>query len=166
VVSNEAIYLTLGLGVLLPAVVGVLLTKWLGDLAKRRGSTPLVVRGLRVLITIVWVAIVLTDLSFLFGPFSFLSTLTVSAIAGIALTLALQTTLQNILAGFILLQRRFLRLGDVIQISGVKGRVVSLGLVVAVVRSEDGSLATISNANLLSGPLINHTAAERLAGEY
>ena len=149
-----------------PAVVGYLASRWAGNAAKRRGWSPVKVRLLRVVITIVWVAIVTVGTAATLGSFSFLSALTVSAVAGIAVTLALQTTLQNILAGFILARERFLHLGDVIQISGVKGTVVGIGLIELVVRTENGALAMVSYSNLIAGPLINFTAAERLAGEY
>ncbi|HEV2165432.1 MAG TPA: mechanosensitive ion channel domain-containing protein [Thermoplasmata archaeon] len=151
---------------LIPAAVGIALSGAVGRLARRRQISPLAIRGARILITIVWVSFVAVGLSLAFGSFSFLSTLTVSAIAGIAVTLALQTTLQNLIAGFLLVRRRFLRYGDVVQISGVKGTVVSIGLVTSVVRTTDGTLAFISNSNLLAGPLLNYTASERLGGEY
>lgn len=105
-------------------------------------------------------------LSATLGSISFLSTLTFSAIAGVAVTLALQTTLQNLVAGLLLLQHRFLRLGDEVQFSGLKGSVVGFGLVTTVLKLSDGNLAFVSNANLLSGPLVNFTAAQRLTGEY
>jgi len=154
------------LWIVLPAAVGVLLTGSVGAALKRRGSSPLLVRGIRILLTVAWVSIVIAGLSVLFGPFSFVSTLTVSAVSGIAVTLALQTTLQNILSGFILARYRFLRLGDQVQFSGLKGTIVSIGLVAVVIRMEGGSLATVSHSNLLSGPFVNFTATTRLAGEY
>jgi small conductance mechanosensitive channel len=157
----EAIFL-----VVLPAVVGTLASKWVGDAAKRRGSSPGTVRGLRVAITIVWIAIVAYGISLALGPVSILSTLTVSAIAGIAVTLALQTTLQNLVAGFILLRNNFLRPGDQISISGIKGRVANIGLVDTVIKLEDGTLVFLSNSTLMSGPLVNYTASQRLSGEY
>ncbi len=163
---TEVLAIRVLLFIVVPAAVGIFLSGWAGNFAKRRGSSPLVVRTLRVVITIVWVAIVVAETAAILGTFSILSALTVSAVAGIAVTLALQTTLQNILAGFILIRQRFLHIGDSIQFSGVKGTVVSIGLVEVVVRTDGGALAMMSNANLLSGPLINFTAAQRLAGEY
>lgn len=152
--------------IVLPAAVGYLLSRWSGDEAKRRGWSPIAVRTLRVVISIIWIAIAIAGAAATLGSFSFLSALTVSAVAGIAITLALQTTLQNILAGFILVQQRFLHMGDAIQFSGIKGTVVGIGLVEVVLKTDTGAFAMVSNSNLLSGPLVNFTAAERLAGEY
>ena len=159
-VANVALF------IVLPAVVGYLLARWAGETAKRRGWSPLRVHTLRVVINVAWVVIVVAETAAILGSVSFLSALTVSAVAGIAVTLALQTTLQNILAGFILIQQRFLRIGDSIQFSGVKGTVVGIGLVEVVLRTESGALAMVSNSNLLAGPTLNFTATQRLAGEY
>lgn len=152
--------------VLVPGVVGYLLSRWLGEAVKRRGWPPLSVRILRTVVTIVWVAVVVVGIAVTVGSFSFLSALTVSAVAGIAVTLALQTIFANILAGFVLVRQRFLHMGDSVQFGGVKGTVVGLGLIDVMIRTDTGALAMISNSNLLSGPLINFTAAQRLAGEY
>jgi len=152
--------------ILVPLVAGPLLTRWWGEREKRLGATPARVRGTRIFVTIAWVSIVAIGISVTLGPISFLSTLTFSAIAGIAVTLALQTTLQNFVAGILLLQHRFLRVGDVVQFVGVTGTVVSFGLVTTVIKQEDGTLVFVSNSNLLAGPMINRTAATRLSGEY
>jgi len=152
--------------ILVPGVAGPLIARWAGNRAKRSGSTPAKVRGIQILITVVWVAIVVVGISVTLGPLSFLSTLTFSAIASIAVTLALQTTLQNLVSGILLLQRRFIRVGDHVLFGGMKGTVVSFGLVTTVLKLEDGNLAFVSNSSLLSGPFVNYTAASRLAGEY
>ncbi len=164
--STETIVFDAILFIALPGVAGYLLARWAGDEAKRRGSSPVKVRTLRTLITIGWVAVVVAGAAATLGSVSFLSALTVSAVAGLAITLALQTTLQNILAGFILAQRRFLHPGDLIQFSGIKGTVVGIGIVEVVIRTDAGALAIVSNSNLLAGPMVNFTATQRLAGEY
>ncbi len=158
--------LEVGLLILAPVVVGPFVVKWVGDREKRLGASPARVRGLHVALTVAWIAVAAAGVVLVLGPISFLSTLTFSAIGGIAVTLALTTTLQNIVSGVILLGQRSLRVGDVVSFSGVKGSVVGLGLVTTVIRLDDGTLAFVSNSNLLSGPLVNFTAAHRLAGEY
>lgn len=152
--------------VVLPAVVGPALTRWAGDRAKRAGASPSMVRSLRGLISIAWLGVAGFGLTVAFGPLPFTSALTFTAVGTIAITLALQTTLQNIVASFLLHRRRFLRVNDVILFGGTKGTVVSLGFVTTVLRQDDGTLVFVSNSNLLAGPLINRTATDRLAGEY
>ena len=152
--------------VVVPTAVGLALTQAVGRFVKKRGESPFRVRTTRILITAIWVSIDVYGLTAVFGPPSFLSTLTVSAIAGIAVSLALQTTLQNIVAGFLVLRQGMLRYGDTIQSGGVRGRVVSIGLVTTIIRMEDGTLAMLSNSTILNGPTLNATATTRLAGEY
>lgn len=152
--------------IVLPAVIGYVLGRWLGDSVKRRGWPPLGVRTLRLVIWILTSLVVIGGLAYTLGSYSFLSALTISAIAGIAVTLALQTTFQNILAGIMLIQRQFLHTGDKIQFGGMTGTVVSIGLVEVVIKTDTGALAMISNSNLISGPFVNFTAATRLSGEY
>lgn len=163
---TEQFWLELLVLVVAPCVVGPILTRMVADRAKRRGENPAHVRGIEVTFTVGWVAVAAVGVSLTLGPVSFLSSLTFSAIAGIAVTLALQTTLQNLVSGLILVQNRFLRVGDQIQFSGLKGAVVGFGPVTTVIRLEDGTLLFVSNSNLLSGPLLNFTATKRLAGEY
>jgi small conductance mechanosensitive channel len=133
---------------------------------RRRGGPPHSVRALRTVIPFLGLALAGTILAAVFGPFSGVSGLTISAIAGLAITLALQTTIANVIAGYFLLRNRLLRLHDDLTISGVRGKVVQLGLVTTWLRLADGSVASVSNSTLLSGPLINHTAGDRLEGEY
>jgi small-conductance mechanosensitive channel len=150
----------------LPAGVGIPLTQWIGTYLHKRGAIPHAVHAARVVVSFVWISIVLVGIWVAFGPFSFLSALTFSAIVGVAVSLALQTTLQNIIAGFLLLRHGFLHLDDKVQFSGIKGTIANIGIVSVIIKLEDGSLATVSNSNLLSGPLINFSATTRFVGEY
>jgi small conductance mechanosensitive channel len=118
-----------------------------------------VTRGILIIwgsVTIVWVLQIL-------GLTSFLSSLTFSSIVGIGITLALQSTLSNILSGVLLLQENVLRLGDVIQFSGVKGEVIKLGFRSTWLRTSEGEIVIVSNKSLSDGPFINYTATERLS---
>jgi len=124
------------------------------------------VRWARIAISLTGLLLAAAVLFVAFGPLTIASGLTLSAVVGLAATLALQTTIGNVIAGFILLRDRMLRLNDHIQIGGASGTVVRLGLVTTWLRLEDGSLASVSNSNLLSGPLINKSTGDRLEGEY
>lgn len=164
--SIEEVALEAILTIIIPGVAGYLLSRWVGDTLRRRGWSHVSVRVARAVITIVWVAIVIGGVAVVLGSFSFLSALTISAVAGIAVTLALQTTFQNILAGFTLVQQRFLRLGDYVQFGGIRGTVVGMGFVEVVIKTDNGALMLVSNSNLVAGPLVNYTAAARLSSEY
>ncbi|MCI4324739.1 MAG: mechanosensitive ion channel family protein [Thermoplasmata archaeon] len=154
--------------VLVVAVVigGYLLSRTAAERARRRGAPPHAVRASRIAISVLAALLALAIVYAGFGPFTLVSSLTVSAVVGLAATLALQTTLGKVIAGFLLLRSRVLRLNDELTISGVHGRVVKIGLVNTWLRMDDGALASVSNSTLLSGPMINRSAGERLRGEY
>jgi small-conductance mechanosensitive channel len=147
-------------------VGGFLLSRTTARWLRHRSAPPAAVRAARLVVSLTGLLLAVAVLFVAFGPLTLAGGLTLSAVVGLAATLALQTTIGNVIAGFILLRDRMLRPNDVIQISGVRGTVVRFGLVTTWVRLEDGSLACVSNSNLLSGPLINKTAGERLEGEY
>ena len=136
--------------------------RWL----RHRSAPPAAVRAARLVISLTGLLLAIAVLFVAFGPLTLTGGLTLSAVVGLAATLALQTTIGNVIAGFILLRDRMLRPNDVIQIGGIRGTVVRFGLVTTWVRLEDGNLACVSNSNLLSGPLVNMSAGDRLKGEY
>jgi small-conductance mechanosensitive channel len=136
--------------------------KWL----RQRQSQPSSVRWARVAITAFGLLLAGATLFVAFGPLTIAGGLTLSAIVALVVSLAISTVIGNVLAGLILLRNRVLRLGDHIKVSGVEGTVVQIGLVTVWLRLDDGSLASISNSTLLSGPMVNRSTQDRLKGEY
>jgi len=142
-------------------VLAVSAARWL----RHRSAPPTAVRGVRLVVSLIGLLLAVAVLFVAFGPLTVTSGLTLSAVVGLAATMALQTLIGNIIAGFILLRDRVLRLHDRVRIGGVSGTVVRIGLVTTRLRLDDGSIASVSNSNLLSGPLVNETAAARLKDE-
>jgi len=166
---NWSVYLPTAEAIVVAAVLaigGYLLSGSAARWLRQRGAPPAAVRGARVAISLIGFLLAAAVLFVIFGPLTVAGGLTLSAVVGLAATLALQTTIGNVIAGFLLLREGVLRPNDVIQIGGVRGTVVRLGLVTTWLRLEDGSLASVSNSNLLSGPLVNNSAKDRLKGEY
>lgn len=96
------------------------------------------------------------------GLTSEFTTLTISGVAVIALSLALQTPLSNVISGALLLLDGALRINDLIEYSGIKGQMVKIGLRSSWVSTSEGNIVIISNSQIANGPLINYTAGERL----
>ena len=96
------------------------------------------------------------------GLTSEFTVLTVSGIIAIALSLSLQTTLSNVISGILVIMEGSVRTNDLIEFSGVKGKVIKLGLRNVWVETSEGNLVIISNSQVATGPLINYTAKERL----
>jgi small-conductance mechanosensitive channel len=148
------------------AVGGYLLARRAARWLLRRGAPPTAVRWVRLSIALIGLLLASAVLFVAFGPLTVVGGLTLSAVVGLGATLALQTTIGNVFAGFILLRNGVLRLNDRVLIGGVSGTVVRLGLVTTWLRLDDGSLASVSNSTLLAGPLVNKSTVNRLKGEY
>jgi small conductance mechanosensitive channel len=134
--------------------------------SKRRESPVLTQRTIRRLLRIVWLAIAANLVLGVFQIQSVLSVAAISGIAALAVTLSLQTMLSNMVAGLLLVRDGALRLGDEIEFSGVRGKIVMIALRNTWVVTEAGDIAIIGNSALQSGPLINHTATQRLIRRY
>ena len=130
--------------------------------AKRSGAQPGLIRTVREVLSIVWFALATTAVLSIAGVASEFSFLTLSGIVGLAVSLALQSTLSNVISGVLLLSDGVLRLNDKVEYSGVKGVVVKIGLRATWVKTDRGDIAIISNNYLANGPLIISTATQRL----
>jgi small-conductance mechanosensitive channel len=139
-----------------------LLSRFTARAAKRAGVALNEIRQIQDALVIIFIAIAAVAITSVLGISSFFTTFTFSAVAGLAATLALQSTLQNIIAGIFMIRDNTLRLGDNIEIGGMKGRVVRLGFRTAWLKDEGGSVVIVSNSILLNGPFVNHTATQRL----
>jgi small-conductance mechanosensitive channel len=130
--------------------------------AKRAKISKPVIRNFREAVTALWVAISLAWVFQILGLTSLLTSLTISGIIGLAVSLGLQTTISNIIAGIYLLQDNALHTGDTIAIGAVKGEVIKLGLRNTWLKNCDGDIIIIGNSTLSAGPFTNYTAKERL----
>ena len=134
--------------------------------ARRAGAGPTVTRDIGATLRIIAIALILSDILSFSGLSSLFTGLTVSAVVAVAVSLALQTTLSNVISGLLLLSDGVLRLGDTIEYSGARGEVVRIGLRNTWVKTKDGHISVIGNTSLSGGPLINHSAVERLSKKY
>ncbi len=138
------------------------LIRGLSRLVRRAGAHAGLARSIREAFTVIWITLAGVAILSLTGIASEFSFLTISGIVGLTASLALQNTLSNIISGVLLLSDGVLRLDDSVEYSGVKGVVVKIGLRATWVKTDQGDIAVISNNYLVNGPLVNHTATQRL----
>jgi small conductance mechanosensitive channel len=141
------------------------LIRGLSRLVRRAGGHAALARSIREGFTLVWITLTGVGILAVTGIASQFSFLTISGLVGLAVSLALQNTLSNIISGVLLLSDGVLRLDDSVEYGGVKGVVVKIGLRATWVKTEQGDIAVISNNYLVNGPLVNHTATQRLEGK-
>ncbi len=138
------------------------LIRGLSRLVRRAGAHAGLARSIREGFTLLWITLAGVGILSVTGIASAFSFLTISGVVGLAVSLALQNTLSNIISGVLLLSDGVLRLDDSVEYSGVKGVVVKIGLRATWVKTEQGDIAVISNNSLVNGPLVNYTATKRL----
>jgi len=143
-------------------IIGQLVIHAVRAAAKRAGVSPAQIRVVTEALTFVVIVTAIIGVVHASGLTSEFTTLTISGIIAIALSLAVQTTLSNVISGILLLLDNTLRINDQIEYGGIKGEVVKIGLRNSWIRTGEGSLVIISNSQIASGPLTNHTASERL----
>ncbi|MBI3858757.1 MAG: mechanosensitive ion channel [Thaumarchaeota archaeon] len=141
---------------------GILFTRVFRRVATKAGASKSVSRAVDQWLLLTMVVAAVAAVAGVTGLSSELSTLTISGIGGLAVTLALQNTLSNIIAGVLMFRDGVLRLGDDVEFGPVRGAVVKLSLRTTWVKRGDGSITVIGNSNLASGPIVNYTAKARL----
>lgn len=75
----------------------------------------------------------------------------------IAAGFGLQTLLKNLVSGVMLLVERPLRLGDLVEVDGIRGRVTEIGIRASTIRSADGIESIIPNSRFIEGTMTNWT---------
>lgn len=82
-------------------------------------------------------------------------------IGGLALAFAGQSILANVLSSIILQLRRPFRRGDQVAVLGGEGTLDHINLRTVVLRTYDGERVMVPCAQVLSNPIVNHTALGR-----
>lgn len=122
----------------------------------RRGTTletmseRLVGRAAQIVIIAVALSYALTVLDVRIGPL-----IGALGIGGIALALALQETLKNLLAGVILHAQRPLRLGEEVVTGDMQGTVVDITSRAVTIRSNSGRILFVPNTLVLDREIVN-----------
>ena len=110
----------------------------------------------------IWGLLAIIILVNILGLTSATAALTVSGLVGLAVTLALQTTLSNVISGLLLINDGTLRIDDEICYFSIKGKVMRIGMRNVLVQTEDGNVAVISHSAIATGAIINLSARGRL----
>jgi small-conductance mechanosensitive channel len=134
--------------------------------AKKAGTHSTVIRNIGVAMRVIAVLVMIAVILSITGLASEFAAITISGIAALAVSLALQNVLSNIISGILLFQDGAIHLNDIVEYGNVKGKIVILTLRNTWIKTDSGKIAVISNSLLAGGPLINHSATERLSRKY
>lgn len=108
-----------------------------------------------------WTIIIIgtiTALERLFEVTAFLAGL---GIIGFTVGFALQDVMKNFAAGIILLLQQPFHVGEFIGVAGFDGTVLEIDLRTTEIKSLDGRIVTLPNADILASPIINYSRADR-----
>lgn len=138
-------------------VAGRILRRFL-DRGLQGGRADAQVRALvrNIGAAVIWFFAVLSGLVTAGVPLAFL--LTFGGLASLAIGLAFQDVLRNILAGIWLLVERPFKIGDLISVGEMDGVVQTITLRTTALRTGDGRLGVIPNLTVFSGIIVNSSA--------
>ena len=83
--------------------------------------------------------------------------LALASVATLAVSLALQDLLSNLVGGFTLLYTNPFSDGDYVEIAGQSGTIVEIGMTYTKLRTPDNKLTQIPNSSVVSSEIVNYT---------
>ena len=144
---------------LLVLLLGLALRRVLVGMVERAGDAQVRTLTHNVVTVLTWVFAVVGGL--VAGGLDAVYVFTFGGIFSLAIGLAFQDLLRNVLAGiFILLEKPF-RIGDQIAVGEQEGVVQSIALRTTALRTGDGRLAVIPNLTAFSSVILNSTAFDQ-----
>ena len=153
------------LSAVLVLMIGIMIIKMVHSLLRatlRRTVHDSTVRHYTLSATriLLWVILIVT----LFSVFGIETTsfIAILGAAGLAIGLALQGSLANFAAGFMLLLFRPFKTGDMIEVAGVTGSVIEIGIFSTIVDTPEHVRAFVPNGMILTGVIRNRSLNEYL----
>ena len=122
----------------------------LGPMALKQGFVPLMRNLTTIVVLLTGVVVVLKH--FDYNVFSILTAL---GVGSLAVGLAAQPTLSNMISGFTLIIDRNLGPGDRISVGGMTGDVDVIGLRSTRIRTLDGNILIVPNADMVNSKILN-----------
>lgn len=153
------LYVLLGVSILWKLIDAA--SEWFIEQAEKLGRSErsesvflLGQRALRVLLLMIGVIIVLDHYGINVNAL-----ITALGIGGLALSLAAQDTLSNIISGIIIMLDQPFRVGDRIEIQGLDtwGDVVDIGVRTTRIRTRDNRLVIVPNSSISGNQIVNYT---------
>jgi small conductance mechanosensitive channel len=153
------------LGAIVILAAGLILGRWLGRLTDRqlqaRAMEPpmriLIVRAIRFLVLMFAVVVALDKFGFQIAPL-----VAGIGVAGLGVGIALQGVLGNMVAGLSIIFTKPFRVGEYIEIAGVRGDVSSIALFSTTLLHADRSRVIIPNRKLVGEILHNFGTTRQL----
>ena len=155
--TTAGVDLLRGLGVL---AVGLFLVHWTMKLLERyekRLKMEPTIRGFikNLVRVLMYIVVILTTVSIMGIPMT--SIVTLLASAGVAVSLAMQGVLSNLIGGFILILFKPIRTGEFIRVGENEGTVKSIGTFYTELATVDNKHINLPNSSLTNAAIVNYS---------
>ena len=155
--TTAGVDLLRGLGVL---AVGLFLVHWTMKLLERyekRLKMEPTIRGFikNLVRVLLYIVVILTTVSIMGIPMT--SIVTLLASAGVAVSLAMQGVLSNLIGGFILILFKPIRTGEFIRVGENEGTVKSIGTFYTELATVDNKHINLPNSSLTNAAIVNYS---------
>ncbi len=144
-----------GLTLLVSIPIILLLRGWIRRLVVRRYAAHYSMLAGKALSYTLYIILVITILNLL--GVNMTPLLGAAGIVGIALGVASQTSVSNVISGFFMLAEQSFKVGDVITVSGVTGVVMSVDTLSVKLRTFDNRFVRIPNETIIKSEVTNAT---------
>lgn len=135
-------------------VLAALFGRSLSSLLRRSQSRPSLTVALSKLVsTVVWLSGALIALTLIFPNLTPTKLLTGLGLGSIAVGLAFKDIFENFLAGFLILLRKPMRIGDDIECNDLSGKVEEITIRDTFLRKRSGELVLVPNSYLYKNPV-------------
>jgi small conductance mechanosensitive channel len=144
-------------------IIGRMVAGWGRRIAEKlleRGKTDKIVIGF--VGSIVYIALMAFVVLAALGQLGIQTTSFIAIIgaAGLAIGLALQGSLANFAAGFLLIIFRPFKVGDFVEAGGVSGSVEAISIFTTSLTTPDNKLVIVPNSSIYDGNITNYSAKE------
>lgn len=148
---------------LLIFIAGMYFARLLGNLIRRILATRKAPEGVTHLLSQLtrWTIIIIGTITALQRFFDVTAFLAGLGILGFTVGFALQDVMKNFAAGIILLLQRPFHVGEAIGVKEFDGTVSEIDLRTTEIKTFDGRIVTLPNADVLANPIVNYTRADR-----
>ena len=139
------------LGMIIVKIVLAILRRQLNKTKLDKAVQGFVISILKVVLYLILIFCVIASLGIDVTGF----TVVITALS-LAISLAIQDSIKNLVNGFIIISTKLLNRGDWVEIGGVEGSVVEIRMLYVVLKTADNKRITIPNSNILTKEIVNY----------
>lgn len=139
-------------GVIVIKVLLSLISKFLAKTKLEKAAQGFVRSVLKFVLWLILILVVLSSLGVSITGF-----VVVISAASLAISLALESSLSNLVNGFLIITTQIFKEGDYVIVGGKEGTIKTIRMLYTVLQTGDGKIITIPNSSVMNGEIVNFT---------